>query len=131
MFQDARNAYLNASVTTATPATLVTMLCDRLVLDVERGLAAQELGDFNAAHLHLVHAQDVVAELTSSLRVDLWDGAAALQSLYAHLHGQLVQTNIHRDLDAGRHCLALATDLASTWRTAATGAGPAAAAAVG
>lgn len=122
MFNDARNTYLSSSIGTASPERLLVMLCDRMVLDIERALAMQEAADFTTAHHLLVHAQDVVSELNSSLRVDLWAGAAALQSLYNHLHTQLVQANIHRDLEATRHCLALARDLATTWREAAVSA---------
>ncbi|WP_110208245.1 flagellar export chaperone FliS [Nocardioides daejeonensis] len=122
MYQDPRKAYLTSSVSTAGPATLLVMLCDRLVLDVERALLAQEEGRFTDAHAPLVHAQDIVSELSSSLRVDLWEGATQLRALYTHLHGQLVLSNVRRDLDATRHCLALATDIADTWREAAAAA---------
>ncbi|CAM3442076.1 flagellar export chaperone FliS [Nocardioides dubius] len=125
MFNDARNTYLSSSIGTASPGRLLVMLCDRMVLDIERALGLQEGAEFTDAHHHLVHAQDVVSELSSSLRVDLWEGAAALQALYSHLHTQLVQANIHRDVEATRHCLALARDLATTWRQAATATGQA------
>jgi len=122
MIHDPRQAYLTSSVSTASPSTLLVMLCDRLVLDVQRAVLAQEEGRFGDAHAALVHAQDIVAELTSSLRVDLWAGAAQLQALYAHLHGQLVLSNVRRDLDTTRHCLTLATEIAGTWREAAAAA---------
>ncbi len=119
MYSDARAAYLNSSVTTASPARLLVMLCDRLVLDVQRAADAQTAGDHGSAHSHLLHAQDIVAELTTSLRVDAWDGAASLQALYHHLHGQLVRANVHRDLTTTQHCLNLTVELRDTWREAA------------
>lgn len=122
MYQDPRQAYLASSVTTASPQTLLVMLCDRLVLDVQRALLAQEDGRYADAHAPLVHAQDIVSELTTSLRTDVWAGAAQLQAIYHHLHAQLVQSNVHRDVEATRHCLALATDIADTWREAAAAA---------
>ena len=42
MMMNARTAYMEASVQTADPSRLLVMLCDRLVLDVQRGLAAQQ-----------------------------------------------------------------------------------------
>ena len=46
-------AYLQASVQTASPARLLIMLYDRLALDCQRALAAQESGDHAEAHEQL------------------------------------------------------------------------------
>jgi len=43
MMTTARAAYMDASVATASPARLLIMLFDRLVLDVQRGLAVGDL----------------------------------------------------------------------------------------
>lgn len=118
MYADARSAYLNSSVTTASPARLLVMLCDRLVLDVQRALDAQGAGDHGTAHTNLLHAQDIVAELTTSLRTDVWEGAANLQALYHHLHAQLVKANVDRDAETTQHCLQLVVELRDTWREA-------------
>ncbi len=126
MYNDARSAYLNSSVTTASPARLLVMLCDRLVLDVQRALDAQQAHDHHTAHTNFLHAQDIVAELDSSLRPDLWDGAAGLQSLYRHLHGQLVKANVDRDSVTAQHCLGLVGEIRDTWREAALAAAAAA-----
>ncbi len=53
----ARNAYVDNSVATASPERLLVMLCDRLVLDVQRGVAALSAGVPVEAHGYLVHAQ--------------------------------------------------------------------------
>ena len=112
-------AYVQASVQTASPARLLVMLYDRLVLDCRRAIDAQQAGDHAAAHPHLLHAQDIVAELQSSLRPELWSGAEALNSLYSHLLVQLVQANVRRDVSITSHCLDLVTGLADAWRQAA------------
>lgn len=112
-------AYLQASVETASPARLLVMLYDRLALDCRRAVAAQESGDHDTARTQLLHAQDIVAELQSSLRPDLWDGGPALNSLYAHLLVQLVRANVDRDVTTTRHCLGLVDGLAEAWRQAA------------
>jgi flagellar protein FliS len=95
------------------------MLYDRLVLDCRRAIKAQRSGDHLAAHGHLLHAQDIVAELQSSLRPELWDGAEALSSLYSHLLVQLVQANVRRDATVTAQCLDLVVGLADAWRQAA------------
>ena len=115
----ARNAYVDNSVATASPERLLVMLCDRLVLDVQRGVAALCSGSVVEAHGQLVHAQEVVTHLRSTLRVEGWDGGPGLASLYDWLHAQLVQANVRKDAGIAEGCLTLAQDLASTWREAA------------
>ncbi len=55
-----RARYLDDAVATASPAKLLTMLYDRLVLDLERAETAQRAGDRAGAGPHLLHAQDIV-----------------------------------------------------------------------
>lgn len=115
----ARTAYMDASVQTASPTKLLVMLYDRLVLDLRRALAAQLEADHVEARTQLLHAQDIVAELRSTLRTDQWEGGPALASIYGHLLAQLVEANVKRDPVRTEHCLELATGLADTWREAA------------
>ncbi|MGA8210471.1 MAG: flagellar export chaperone FliS [Nocardioidaceae bacterium] len=118
----ARNAYVGSMVQTASPARLLVLLYDRLVVDLQRAAEAQEAGDHQAAGPLLMHAQDIVLELQSSLRVDAWDGAAQLSSIYTWLHGELVRCNVRRD-PAGTHaCHTLALSLADAWGAAALAA---------
>lgn len=119
MMHNARAAYMDASVATASPARLLVMLYERLVLDVQRGLDAQQRNDFEETHRQLVHAQDIVLELHSSLKIDGFDGGASLASLYAFLYRQLVQANVRKDAPLTEQCLALVTTLCDTWRQAA------------
>ena len=115
----ARNAYLAATITTASPQQLLIMLCDRLALDVERAADALRNGNPSQAHQPMLHAQEIVAELSSTLNVDLWEGARGLASLYDYLHHELVRANIAKDLVGTEFCLGLITTLRDTWREAA------------
>lgn len=115
----ARNAYVDNSVATASPARLLVMLCDRLVLDVQRGLEAQHAGNLPEAHNQLVHAQEIVIHLRSTLQVEAWDGGPGLASLYDWLHNQLIKANISKDPSVTEGCLSIVSNLADTWRTAA------------
>ena len=119
MRTNARTAYLDASVATASPARLLVMLFDRLVLDVQRGLESQRSVDFEATHRHLTHAQDILLELTSSLRPEQFKGGYELAALYGYLHRQLVTANVRKDAAITAEVLSLVTDLADTWRQAA------------
>lgn len=122
MYNDPRAAYMDASVATASPARLLVMLYERLVLDVRKGLAAQQQGDHQEAHNQLLHAQDIVLELRASLDVDAWDGGPGLASIYDFLHVQLIRANIQRDPVTTQGCLLLVEDLCATWREAALAA---------
>ncbi len=110
MYNDPRAAYMDASVATASPARLLVMLYERLVLDVRKALAAQQQADHAEAHTQLLHAQDA------------WEGGPGLASIYDFLHLQLVRANINRDTGATEGCLKLVEDLCATWREAALAA---------
>jgi flagellar protein FliS len=116
---NARDAYLGTTVNTASPARLLVLLYDRLVLDLQRAIDLQDAAEFVAASTHLLHAQDILLELQGSLRTDVWDGAAQLSSIYGWLHGELVRANVSRDVSVTRTCLDLVVPLAEAWREAA------------
>lgn len=118
----ARSAYMGASVATASPARLLVMLCERLVLDVHRGYDAQVAGATEEANRHLIHAQDVLLELRTSLRTDTWEGAEQLGHLYDFLHSELVRANVRKDPEMTRRCLPLVEQICDAWREAALSA---------
>lgn len=122
MNPNARAAYLNASVSTANPQRLLVMLFDRLVLDIRRGLEAQQAGDYQEASTQLLHAQEIVSELRSSLKVDAWDGGPRLAALYDWLFGELIKANVGRDRDVTAACISVVEPLAASWREAALAA---------
>ena len=115
-------AYTDNSVTTASPARLLVMLMERLVLDIERGSKALASSDWTTARDNLIHAQDIVIELEVSLDVDAMTAGRELLALYEYLRGLLVEANFKRDLIAARQSLDLARQLADTWREAAMAA---------
>jgi flagellar protein FliS len=114
-----RAAYVGQMVNTASPARLLVMLYDRLVLDIQRAAESQQAGDFATAGQNLLHAQEIVLELSSSLRHDVWDGAEQLASIYAFLHTELVRANVERKVEITESCLGIVTPLADAWREAA------------
>jgi len=116
---DARSRYVAAAVQTASPARLLTMLVDRLVLDVERGAHALEQGRRVDATQHLAHAQDIVAELASSLDVQEWDGAPQLLSIYTWLLRELLAVSTGGDAERLDGCRQIVAELSRTWHDAA------------
>ncbi|WP_448631315.1 flagellar export chaperone FliS [Cellulomonas soli] len=116
---DVRQRYLTDAVQTAGPTRLLTMLYDRLLVDLDRAEASLQVGDRGAASQCLVHAQDIVGELMSSLDTDAWDGAEQLLSLYGFVLTELVEANVRADVDKVRGCRELVAPLASAWHEAA------------
>lgn len=119
MNPNARSAYMNASVNTANPQRLLVMLFDRLVLDVKRSIEAQRTGQHDEASRQLLHAQEIVNELRSSLKADAWEGGPQLASIYDWLFSELIKANVGRDVTVSEACLAIVEPLAQTWREAA------------
>jgi flagellar secretion chaperone FliS len=126
-----RGRYVSDSISTASPAQLLIMLYDRLVLDLQRAEVAQRGGDREEAHAQLAHAQDIVLELRTSLDPGAWTGGGPLSALYAFLLAELVQANVTQDAERTVACRALVEPLRDAWREAAalTAGEPAAAAA--
>lgn len=116
---DARSSYVATSVQTASPARLLTMLCDRLLLDVERAAHALDAQQRPQATQHLAHAQEIVAELIASLDVDGWEGGPGLLSIYTWLHGELLAASAAGDVERVRACARVVEPIARTWREAA------------
>ena len=115
----ARSAYGRDAILTASPARLLTLLYDRLVLDLRRAEAAQGEERWTAASEQLLHAQAIVAELMGSLVTTVWDGADDLMALYVYVHEALVAANVHRDIGRTHEVLEIVVPLQETWRQAA------------
>lgn len=114
----AQQRYKELAILSSGPERLLTMLYDRLLLDIERGEAAQRRGDWTEANSQLQHAQAIVAELQSSL-TDAWDGSAQLRSVYVFLTETLIGANIGRDPERTRACADLVAPLRDAWHAAA------------
>lgn len=123
----ARAHYERDTVLSASPARLLTLLYDRLVLDLDRAEQAQVTGDFAEASKQLLHAQDIVSELSASLKPDMWDGGPGLLALYGYVSSTLVSANVSRNVSDTREAKRLVTPLRDAWHQAAAATSMAAA----
>ena len=114
-----RNRYVDASVATASPARLLTMLYDRLVRDLSEAEQALAAGDPATGTDRLRHAQEIVMELQSGLDPTKWSGGPALAQLYAFLLRELIGANIAGDGARVARCRALVEPLRDAWHQAA------------
>jgi flagellar protein FliS len=116
-----KRAQLNReAVLSASPARLLTMLYDRLLLDLGRAEAAQLAEQWSVASENLVHAQAIVTELSSTLRRDIWDGAEDLMALYNYVTTAMVSANTSRDVAKTREAITLLEPLRQGWHEAAS-----------
>lgn len=116
---DARARYVADAITTASPARLLTMLYDRLLLDVARAEQALADGDRATAAPFVGHAQEVVAELVVTLDEDAWDGADRLTAIYTFVLKRLMHAGATGDAHALGECRELLEPLALAWHQAA------------
>ena len=117
-----RDRYLQDSINTASPAKLLLMLYDRLILDLTQGEEALRAGERETANEKISHAQEIIIELRVSLDVESWAGAPGLANLYGYLITELIGANIARDADRVATCRTFVEPLRDAWREAAASA---------
>jgi flagellar secretion chaperone FliS len=118
-FAVARNAYATQGMTTASPARLLVMLYDRLLLDLRRADAAQSQANWDEALTQLFHAQTIVLELSSTLRPELWSAGEGLLQLYGYVSRMIARATTGQDPDATGRAIEVVAPLLATWREAA------------
>jgi flagellar protein FliS len=116
---DVRNRYLADAVATAGPAKLLTMLYDRLLLDLDRAEVALRTGSRAEGTQHLAHGQEIVAEFIANLNVGEWDGGDRLLSVYTYLLSEMIGSGLAGDADRVAACRTVVGPLAEAWREAA------------
>jgi flagellar protein FliS len=112
------NRYKADAVDTMSPAKAVVALYNRLVLDLDRAVTALSLTQFGDAHGHLVHAQDIVAELSLSLDIEQWPEGVALLEVYRWVHAELIAANVEKDAARIAACRELVAPLRDAWHDA-------------
>ena len=109
------SAYNRDNVLSASPARLLTMLYDRLVLDLTRAEEALLAQNWPTAWENLRHADQIVAELASSLT----DGAEGLLQLYSYLAELIVAGTVDHDAAKVHEAIELVEPLRLAWHEAA------------
>lgn len=114
-----RRRYTNDSVTTASPGQLVVLLYNRLVKDLNLALVGLERRDIEGAHRALRHAQEIVAELSSSLDLEVWPEGEGLLALYDYVQDRLVHANVTKSAALVAEALDLVEPLRDAFTRAA------------
>ncbi|MBO3143418.1 flagellar export chaperone FliS [Dermatophilus congolensis] len=110
-----RNRYAREAVTTATPAQLVVMLYDRFLKDLSTAETALGSNDISTTHNALMHAQEIVRELRSSLDTSIWKEGESLARLYDWVLEELMAANLEKNTDHITNARDVMQPLRDTW----------------
>lgn len=125
MSQAAIDAYRKSRATTATPAQLIGMLYDALLVSLHQATEALEGGRRLAATEQLVRSQRIVTELRCSLDLSAGELSRNLDRIYAYVWGQLVAANVSREPATVTACITLVSPLRKAWAEACLAQAPA------
>jgi flagellar secretion chaperone FliS len=115
----AQSRYASDAAQTVTPARLLTMLYDRLVLDLSAAETAMGRNEHEALGQRIGRAQEILLELHSTLDLSIWPDGEPLARLYLWMVGELGQARIRRQPERLADCRALVEPLRDAWYQAA------------
>jgi len=108
--------YLRTKVLTASPQELMLMLYDGAIKFAEQAKDAMVNEQFDVAHERFVRAQNIVLELSSSLRHEVDpDLCGKMASLYNFVYRRLIEGNLNRNAQAVDEALKILNFQRETW----------------
>jgi len=115
----ARNTYLANAVASAPPERLLTMLYDALVNNIIVAEDAMVRKDYFTLNEKVVRSQEIVLELQSTLKPELWNAGPTLMAIYTYVYKLLVRGNVKKDAGALTEARKLLEPLQAAWHSAA------------
>lgn len=113
------NHYQSVNVSTASPMDLVIMLYDECVKTLDRADAAFDLpapANIEPISNHLLHAEDILTELTVSLDYEKGgDIATHLHRLYDFMIAHLSEANVRKERSRIHEVRRMLLDLREAW----------------
>lgn len=123
--------YLTQEVMTASPAKLVSMLYDKVVLSLKEAVVAIEAGDIETRWKANKRATEILTHMWSTLDVEKGGEIAQnLDSLFSYMLSRLPDVDFRNDSAAAQEVMELLEPLRASWRELAkreSGGQPAAA----
>ncbi|MDM5231846.1 MULTISPECIES: flagellar export chaperone FliS [Lysinibacillus] len=111
----AQNAYKQNSVTTASPGELTLMLYNGCLKFLGKAKLAIEEKNIQEKNNNLQRAQAIIAELMSTLNMDI-DISKQMLPLYEYMNHRLVEANIQNDVAIIEEVEGLVTEFRDTWK---------------
>ena len=105
-------SYREMEILSASPARLVVMLFDQLVIRLTRARIAIESGDVKLRTESILRSRAIVSELLSSLDFEKGEQIAVdLSGIYKVMLGELVDVGTRNDIKTMNKLIAIAGDL--------------------
>ena len=115
-YANAGNAYKSNEVMTAPKKKLVVMLYDGAVKNLKLAKIAMEDKNIEKTNNAFIKAQNILAELMSTLNFDQGgDIAKNLMALYQYMYQQTVRANIEKNADMVDEVIDYLEELRDAW----------------
>ncbi|MCR8851222.1 flagellar export chaperone FliS [Lysinibacillus fusiformis] len=111
----AQNAYKQNSVTTASPGELTLMLYNGCLKFLNKAKQAIQEKNVQEKNTNLQKAQAIIAELMSTLNMDI-EISKQMLPLYEYMNHRLVEANIQNDVAIIEEVEGLVTEFRDTWK---------------
>ncbi|MBF7096329.1 flagellar export chaperone FliS [Alkalibacter mobilis] len=115
-YANAGNAYKSNEVMTASKKKLVIMLYDGAAKNLKLAKMAINEGDIEKTNSLIIKAQDILAELMSTINFDHGGEIAEnLMSLYRYMYERTVRANIDKDKSVLDEVISFLEELSQVW----------------
>jgi len=111
----AQNAYKQNTVTTASPGELTLMLYNGCLKFLNKAKQAIQEKNVQEKNTNLIKAQAIIAELMSTLNMDI-EISKQMLPLYEYMNHRLVEANIQNDVAIIEEVEGLVTEFRDTWK---------------
>lgn len=113
------NTYKAININTASQGKLILMLFDGAIKRAEEAIRQLERNNIESVHRNLIRAQEIIAELRSSLRIDVGGEVAVnIDRIYEYIYYLLVQGNLKKDVKPIREGIEHMKNMRETWKEA-------------
>lgn len=112
------NRYTTVDVETASQGKLIVMLFNGAIKRAEEAKRQLGKGKNESVHHNLIRAQEIIAELRSSLDMRHGEIAKSLDRLYEYFQHLLVTANIKKTAAPIDECIGLMAGMRDTWQEA-------------
>jgi len=116
------STYLTQQVMTASPAKLVSMLYDKLLISLKETIAAIEKGEIEARWKANARATEIISHMWSTLdREKGGEIAKNLDGMFSFILMRLPDIDMRNDPEPAREAIGLLEPIAESWRVLARG----------
>ena len=115
MLNNPYEQYRSIQVNTAGQGSLVIMLYEGALKNLNLARTSIDRQDIAAAHEYLTKAQQIIRELNRTLNMEAGDIAQKLRSLYLFMLDRLMQANMKKDPAMIDEVAAILRELKSAW----------------